>query len=232
MKKCSHIFIASNKRRIAPNKYRKLKTTAIKVKCSPAKVGFIRLSSGGNSVFVHRGNEGFMVAYATKGASSKESAYVKPFLDHLNETKSNKLDILMVLSRKAEGLDKAMTVRGKDGTDYPFKQFVKFVEADETGNYCATEDDAKEFGSKLAIALQNTGEYKYPPKFIFSGDLSVGTGAVPWTDLLTMNDVKKLVTELYGDSIENSSFVDDAVTVKSIYGSQWSGKEIKDFYFQ
>ena len=116
MEKCSHIFIASNKRRIAPNKYRTLKTTAIKVKCSPAKVGFIRLSSGGNSVFVHRGNEGLMVAYATKGASSKESAYVKPFLDHLNETKSNKLDILMVLSRKAEGLDKAMTVRGKDGT--------------------------------------------------------------------------------------------------------------------
>ena len=95
---------------------------------------------------------------------------MKPFLDHLNETESNELDILMVLSRKAEGVDETMTVRGKDGTEYPFKQFVKFVEDDGNGNYCATEDDSKEFGSKLVIALQNTCEYKYPPKFIFFGD--------------------------------------------------------------
>ena len=46
-----------------------------------------------------------------------------------------------------------------------------------------------------------------------------------------MDDVNKLVTELYGDSVENSSFFDDAATVKSIYGSQWTGNEIKDFYF-
>ena len=62
-----------------------------------------------------------MVAYAKKGASNKESAYVKPFLDHLNETESNELDILMVLTRKAEVLDETMTDRGKDGTGYPFK---------------------------------------------------------------------------------------------------------------
>ena len=61
---------------------------------------------------------------------------------------------------------------------------------------------------------------KYKPKSTFSGDLSVGTGAVPWTDLLMMDDVNKLVTELYGDSVENSSFFDDVITVKSIYGSQ------------
>ena len=48
---------------------------------------------------------------------------------------------------------------------------------------------------------------------------------------LMMDDANKLVTELYGDSVENSSFFDDATTVKSIYGSQWTGKEMKDFYF-
>ena len=85
----------------------------------------------------------------------------------------------MVLSRKAEGLDEIMTVKGRDGTDYPFKQFVKLVDDDDRAdNYCATEDDANEFGTKLAKALQNTGEYKYPPKFIVSDDLSVKTGAV------------------------------------------------------
>ena len=98
---------------MAPNKYRPLKTTDVKVKRSPAKGGFIKSSSGGNRVFVHRGNEGLMVAYATKVANTKELAYVKPFLDHLNETESNELDILMILSRKAEGLDEAMTVMKK-----------------------------------------------------------------------------------------------------------------------
>ena len=108
-----------------------------------------------------------MVAYATKGANTNESAYVKPFLDHLNETESNDLNILMVLSRKLEGVDEKMTVRGKDGTEYPFKQFVKFVEDDGNGNYCATEDDSKEFGTKLAIGLQNTGEYDISTEVYF-----------------------------------------------------------------
>ena len=47
-----------------------------------------------------------------------------------------------------------------------------------------------------------------------------------------MDDVNKLVTELYGDSVENFTFLDDAVTVKAIYGDEWSGKEIKDLYFE
>ena len=77
----------------------------------------------------------------------------------------------------------------------------------------------------------NTGEYKYPSKFIFSGDLSVETGFVPWTDLLVTEDVNKLVKELYGDSVEDLTFFDDAVTVKEIYRSEWTGKEIKELYF-
>ena len=216
---------------MAPNKFRSLKTTPKKVKRSPAKSGFIKSSSSGNRVFVHRGNEELMTVFVTKGTNTKESAYIKPFLDFLNDTESNDLNIRMVLSRKAEGLDEIMTVKGRDGTDYPFKQFIKLVDDDESDNYCATEDDAKEFGTKLAKVLQTTGEYKYPPKFIFSGDLSVETGPVPWTDLLTMDDVNKLVTELYGDSVENSSFFDDSVTVKAIYGDEWSGEEIKNLYF-
>ena len=79
------------------------------------------MSSGGNRVLVHRGNGGLVVAYATKGVSNKESVYVKPFIDHLNEKESNELDILIVLSSKSEGLVEAMTVRGKDGTNYPFE---------------------------------------------------------------------------------------------------------------
>jgi len=217
---------------MAPAKFRSLKTTPKKVKRSPAKGGFVRTSSSGNRVFVQRGNEGLMTAYVTKGSNTKESAYIKPYLDFLNDAESNDLNIRMVLSRKAEGLDTIMTVKGSNGTDYPFKQFVKLVDDDGTDNYCATEDDAKEFGTKLAKTLQNTGEYKYPPKFIFCGDLSVETGSVPWTDLLTMDDVNKLVTELYGDSVENFTFFDDAVTVKAIYGDEWSGKEIKDLYFE
>ena len=217
---------------MAPAKFRSLKTTPNKVKRSPAKGGFVRTSSSGNRVFVQRGNEGLMTAYVTKGSNKKESAYIKPYLDFLNDAESNDLNIRMVLSRKAEGLDTIMTVKGSNGTDYPFKQFVKLVDDDGTDNYCATEDDAKEFGTKLAKTLQNTGEYKYPPKFIFCGDLSVETGSVPWTDLLTMDDVNKLVTELYGDSVENFTFFDDAVTVKAIYGDEWSGKEIKDLYFE
>ena len=137
----------------------------------------------------------------------------------------------MILSRKVEGLYEKMTNKGKDGRDYPFRQFVKIVEDDGTGNYIATKDDAKEFGVKLCKALQNTGEYKYPSKFIFSGDLSVETGFVPWTDLLVTEDVNKLVKELYGDSVEDLTFFDDAVTVKEIYGSEWTGKEIKELYF-
>ena len=68
-------------------------------------------------------------------------------------------------------------------------------------------------------------------KSIFSGDLSVETGFVPWTDLLVTEDVNKLVKELYGDSIEDLTFFDDAVTGKTIYGSKWTGKEIKELYF-
>ena len=67
--------------------------------------------------------------------------------------------------------------------------------------------DAKEFGVKLTKALQNTGEYKYPSKFIFSGSLSVETGFAPWIDFLVMEDVNKLVKELYGDSVENYIFL-------------------------
>ena len=216
---------------MAPNKqFRVLKTTPKKVKRSPAKGSFVRASSG-NRVFVQRGNEGLMTAFVTKGSNVKEAAYISPFYDYLNDSESNELDIRMILARKVEGLDEKMTNKGKDGRDYPFRQFVKIVEDDGTGNYIATKDDAKEFGVKLCKALQNTGEYKYPSKFIFSGDLSVETGFVPWTDLLVTEDVNKLVKELYGDSVEDLTFFDDAVTVKEIYGSEWTGKEIKELYF-
>ena len=60
----------------------------------------------------------------------------------------------MVLSRKVEGLDEVMTNKGNDGRDYPFKQFVKLFEDDGAGNYCATKDDAKEFGVNLKKALK------------------------------------------------------------------------------
>ena len=70
-KMSSYFYITSNKRRMAPIKYMPLKTTPKKVKRSPAKGGFIKSSSGGNRVFVHRGNEGLMVAYATKGANTR-----------------------------------------------------------------------------------------------------------------------------------------------------------------
>ena len=73
-----------------------------------------------------------MTAFVTKGLNTKESAYIKPFLDFLNESESNDLNIRMVLSRKVEGLDEVLTNKGKDGTDYPFKQFIKMVDDDGT----------------------------------------------------------------------------------------------------
>ena len=47
-----------------------------------------------------------------------------------------------------------------------------------------------------------------------------------------MEDINKLVKELYGSSVENSSFFYDSVTVKEFYGNEWTGKEIKELYFE
>ena len=68
--------------------------------------------------------------------------------------------------------------------------------------------------------------------YIFSGNLFVETGIVSWIDLLATEDVNTLVKELYGNSIEGLTFFDNAVTVKEIYGSKWTGKEIKELYFE
>ena len=88
-----------------------------------------------------------------------------------------------------------MTNKGKDERDCPFRPFIKIIEDDGSGNYVATKNDAKDFNVKLCKALQNTREYKYPSKFIFSGDLSVETGNVSWMYLLVMEDVNKFVRE-------------------------------------
>ena len=96
VKTCSHIFIASGIKIMAPAKFRSLKTTPNKVNQSPAKGGFVRTSSSGNRVFVQRGNEGFMTAYVTKGSNTKESAYIKPYLDFLNDAESNDLNLSLI----------------------------------------------------------------------------------------------------------------------------------------
>lgn len=64
---------------MTPNKFRLLNTTPKKVKRSPAIDGFVKLSSSGNRVFVHCGNEGLMTVFITKVANTKESTYVKHF---------------------------------------------------------------------------------------------------------------------------------------------------------
>ena len=52
-----------------------------------------------NNFFVQRADEGLMAAYVTKGANKENAAYIKPFVDVLNQCESNELDICMVASR-------------------------------------------------------------------------------------------------------------------------------------
>ena len=69
------------------------------MKRSPAKGNFVKKVYHPNKIFVQRANEGLMIAYVTKGANEENAAYIKPFVDILNQCESNELDICMVASR-------------------------------------------------------------------------------------------------------------------------------------
>ena len=94
-----------------------------------------------------------MTTFVTKEANVKEDTYIGPFIDFLNDSESNELDIPMILARKVEDIDEKMTNKGKDGRDYPFRQFIKIVGDDRSGNNIATKNNAKDFGVKLYKAL-------------------------------------------------------------------------------
>ena len=99
-----------------------------------------------------------------------------------------------------------MTVAGNDGNEYPFKQFVKFVDEDKNGDYIATNKDGYDFGIALAKALTECEGFKYKSKYEFAGDITDQSGPVPWTHLLLIDDVNFLVKEFYGDSVKDETF--------------------------